>query len=162
MATLKLLNNMYDKKNWKDLFLGVEGMHYAMKDGKPVKLPEDKSTQENLVLQPFQNLATADFTIDLIKSTSSPDRAWVTDQDVRNIQDAQKYIKDIAGDGMPASIYDGFPDINNRTLYVEYASKIILGQYPISKFDEFVEKWNKSGGDEITKRAREWYAKVKK
>jgi putative aldouronate transport system substrate-binding protein len=162
MATLKLLNNVYDPKNKKDLYLGVEGMHSATKDGKQVLLPEDKSTQENLILQPYQYIATADFTTDIIKSTASADRTWATDQDARNIQDAQKYMKTIAGDGMPASVYDGFADINNRTLYVEYASKIILGQYPISKFDEFVDKWNKSGGEEVTKRARDWYAKVKK
>ncbi|MDP4098174.1 ABC transporter substrate-binding protein [Paenibacillus sp. P96] len=162
MATLKLLNNMYDKKNWKDLFLGVEGMHYTMKDGKAVKLPDDKSSQENQILNPYSTLATLDFTIDLFNSTSSEDSKWAIDQVTRNMQEAQKYAKVIAGDGMPASVYDGFPDINNRTLYVEYATKIIIGQYPISKFDEFVDKWYQSGGEEVTKRAREWHAKVKK
>ncbi|KRE68862.1 extracellular solute-binding protein [Paenibacillus sp. Soil750] len=162
MATLKLLNNMYDKKNWNALYLGVEGMHYTMKDGKAVKLPDDKSTQENLILDPYSKISTLDFTSNLLKTTSSEDRMWEIDQTVQIMQDAQKYAKVIAGDGMPASVYEGFPDINNRTLYIEYASKIITGQYPISKFDEFVEKWNKSGGEEVTKRAREWYAKVKK
>ncbi|OCT12837.1 ABC transporter substrate-binding protein [Paenibacillus pectinilyticus] len=162
MASLKLLNNMYDKKNWSSLFLGVEGMHYTMKDGKATKLPEDKSTQENLAINPYLYFATADFSAELYKSTTSEDRKWAVDQGIRNITEAQKYVRDIAGDGMPAGVYDGFADINNRTLYVEYATKIILGQYPISKFDEFVDKWNKSGGDEVTKRARDWYAKVKK
>lgn len=162
MATLKLLNNMYDKKNWKDLYLGVEGMHYTMKDGKAVKLPDDKSTMENQILNPATSLSTLDFMTDLIKNTASADTMWEADQTVKAMQEAQKYAKVIAGDGMPAAVYDGFPDINNRTLYIEYASKIITGQYPISKFDEFVDKWNKSGGEEVTKRAREWYAKVKK
>jgi putative aldouronate transport system substrate-binding protein len=163
MATLKLLNNMYDKKNFKDLYLGVEGMHYTMKDGKAVKLPDDKSTQENVgLLNPASGLSTLDFTTDLIKSTASADTMWEADQAVKAMQEAQKYAKPIAGDGLPASVYDGFADINNRTLYIEYASKIITGQYPISKFDEFVDKWNKSGGEEVTKRAREWYAKVQK
>ncbi|MGO4731010.1 ABC transporter substrate-binding protein [Paenibacillus sp. 2KB_22] len=162
MATLKLLNNIYDKKNWKDLFLGVEGMHYELKDGKAVKLPDDKSSQENQLLNPYSTLATLDFTIGLFNSTSSKDSKWAIDQVTRNMKEAQKYAKVIAGDGMPASVYDSFPDINNRTLYVEYATKIILGQYPIEKFDEFVDKWNTSGGEEVTKRAREWYAKVQK
>ncbi|OKP83942.1 ABC transporter substrate-binding protein [Paenibacillus helianthi] len=160
MATLKLLNNVYDKKNWKDLFLGVEGMHYTMKDGKAIKLPDDKSTQENQILNPATSISTLDLTIDLFNSTVSEDSKWAIDQVTRNMKEAQKYAKVIAGDGMPASVYDGFPDINNRTLYAEYAAKIIIGQYPISKFDEFVEKWNKSGGEEVTKRAREWYSKV--
>ena len=50
----------------------------------------------------------------------------------------------------------------NRTLYVEYASKIITGEYPIEKFDEFVEKWKASGGEAVTKAAREWYARTQK
>ena len=133
-----------------------------MKDGKAVKLPDDKSSQENQLLNPYSTLATLDFTMDLFNSTSSEDSKWAIDQVTRNMQEAQKYAKVIAGDGMPASVYDSFPDINNRTLYVEYATKIILGQYPISKFDEFVDKWNASGGEEVTKRAREWYAKVQK
>ncbi|GLX66329.1 ABC transporter substrate-binding protein [Paenibacillus glycanilyticus] len=162
MATLKLLNNMYDKNNWNDLYLGVEGMHYTMQDGKATKLPDDKSTQQNLALSPYLNVATADFSINLYKNNTPDDRKWAVDQGIRNITDAQPYFKDIAGDGMPASVYEDYADINNRTLYVEYASKIILGQYPISKFDEFVDKWNKSGGEEVTQRARDWYAKVHK
>lgn len=41
--------------------------------------------------------------------------------------------------------------------YVEYASKIITGDWPIEKFDEFVEKWYSSGGQEVTDAARAWY-----
>lgn len=162
MATLKLLNNMYDKKNWKDLFLGVEGMHYMMKDGQAVKLPDDKSSQENMLLNTSSTVATLDFTTELFESTASEDNKWAIDQVTQNMQEAQQYAKIIAGDGMPASVYDGYPDINNRTLYVEYATKIILGQYPISKFDEFVDQWHQSGGEEVTERAREWYTKVNK
>ncbi len=44
---------------------------------------------------------------------------------------------------------------------MEYASKIITGEYPIDKFDEFVEKWYASGGEAVTKAAGEWYEKIK-
>ena len=46
----------------------------------------------------------------------------------------------------------------NKTLYIEYASKIITGEYNIDKFDEFVEKWYSSGGKAVTETARDWYA----
>lgn len=159
-ATLKLLNSLYDKNNWNALFLGLEGMHHEIKDGKPSLLPEDKSTMENKLFQPYNDVATIEFKTELFKTTASEDRMWAVEQNIRNMNDNQQYVKTIAGDGMPASLYDGYADINNRTLYVEYATKIILGQFPIDKFDEFVDKWNKSGGGEVTKRAREWYAKV--
>jgi putative aldouronate transport system substrate-binding protein len=161
MASMKVLNTIYDKKIWNELYLGVEGMHYTMKDGKAIRLADDKSTQENVIFEPFKNLATIEFYTELLKTTSSEDRMWAIDQAVNNMGEAQKYAKIIAGDGLPANIYDGFADINNRTLYVEYATKIIIGQFPISKFDEFVDKWYKSGGEEVTKRARAWYTKVK-
>ncbi|MDF2922495.1 MAG: transporter substrate-binding protein [Paenibacillaceae bacterium] len=161
-ATLKFLNQLYDKSRWNDpLFLGAEGMHYTIKDGKTELLPSDKSTQENPFLQPFNDIATLDFMITRMKSVASQDRMWAIESAISSMKENQKYVKTIAGDGMPASVYEGYADINNRILYVEYASKIILGQYPIEKFDEFVDKWYKSGGEEVTKRAREWYEKVK-
>lgn len=36
-------------------------------------------------------------------------------------------------------------------LYTEYSTDIILGVRDIDSFDEFVEKWNAAGGDEINK-----------
>ncbi|GMQ55780.1 extracellular solute-binding protein [Vallitalea sediminicola] len=40
-------------------------------------------------------------------------------------------------------------------LYKEYSYKIINGEIGIEKFDEFVEKWYKAGGEEITELAQE-------
>ncbi|MDP3178059.1 MAG: ABC transporter substrate-binding protein, partial [Spirochaetaceae bacterium] len=39
-------------------------------------------------------------------------------------------------------------------LYKEYCADIVTGKKPISAFDEFVEKWNKAGGAEVTKYAQ--------
>ena len=41
-------------------------------------------------------------------------------------------------------------------------TKIITGELSINAFDEFVKKWNESGGAEVTRRVREWYANVTK
>ncbi|WP_166239597.1 extracellular solute-binding protein [Paenibacillus turpanensis] len=38
---------------------------------------------------------------------------------------------------------------------------IITGDKPIEYFDTFVEKWNKAGGEQLTKEANEWYSKMK-
>lgn len=38
-------------------------------------------------------------------------------------------------------------------LYKEYVADIVTGKKPVSAFDEFVAKWNKAGGTEITKYA---------
>jgi len=39
----------------------------------------------------------------------------------------------------------------------EYSSKIVMGQFDIDKFDEFVEKWYKAGGETYTKLANEYF-----
>ncbi len=109
---------------------------------------------------PANSLADLDFKIQLYEDMKTDDRAWAIDEAIKAMEDVQPYGKVIAGDGMPSSVYNGYADILNRTLYVEYASKIITGEYEIDKFDEFVEKWYASGGEQVTKAAREWYQKT--
>ena len=109
-------------------------------------------------MAPYNSIATLDFQVDLLSTQLTEDREWSVSQAINNVQENQEYVRTFAGDGMPESIYSDYPDIGNRTLYVEYATKIITGEYSIDKFDEFVEKWYASGGEEVTKLAREWYA----
>ena len=155
---MKVLDAYGNQDMWMEFYNGVEGMHSEVIDGKAVRLPDDPSTQQNLVLAPYNSIATIDFQVNVLSTQLTEDREWAVSQAVENVQKNQEYVKSFAGDGMPDSIYSDFPDIGNRTLYVEYATKIIAGEYPIDKFDEFVEKWYASGGKEVTELAREWYA----
>lgn len=159
-ACMKALDAYGNKDLWQKFFLGVEGEHSEMVDGQLKRLPDDKKTMENLVFQPGQDICTIDSISQLLENVKTADTAWAIDRSIANVKSMADYGKQIAGDGMPNSVYEGYPDIMNRTLYVEYASKIITGEFPIEKFDEFVEKWNASGGKEVTKAAREWYAKT--
>jgi putative aldouronate transport system substrate-binding protein len=77
------------------------------------------------------------------------------------LKGSKSYLRQIMGQGLSTSIYEGYPDIPANRLYREYASLIILGEYDIDKFDEFVEKWYAQGGQEVTERAREAYSKIK-
>lgn len=159
-AVMKVLNAYGDEDLLMDFYMGAEGMHHEVVDGERVRLADDKSTMQALIFEPYNTLSTLDFQIELLESVKTEDRAWAIDQGIRNIEELQQYGKTIAGDGMPASIYEGYADILNRTLYIEYASKIIIGEYSIDKFDEFVEKWYAAGGEEVTQAARAWYARV--
>jgi len=38
----------------------------------------------------------------------------------------------------------------------ETITRIIMGE-PLDTFDEFVEKWRRMGGDEITAEVNDWY-----
>lgn len=161
-ACMKVLDAYGNEELRDQFFLGVEGEHSSMVDGQLRRLPDDKKNMENLVFQPGNDIATVDSITGLLETIKSEETAWAIDQSIANVKSMPEYGKNIAGDGIPNSVYDGYPDIMNRTLYVEYASKIITGEYPIEKFDEFVEKWNASGGAAVTTAAREWYAKTQK
>jgi len=160
LASLKLLNEIADESKWLDIYMGVEGMHHKVVDGKKVRLPEDKSTQQNS-LSPFYQFGSMEFQENLLMDSAAEENKWRYDQSINNMKELQQYVKVIAGDGLPSSSYDSYPDLRNNTLWYEYATKIIIGTYPIDKFDEFIDKWNKSGGAEVTQKAREWYEKVK-
>lgn len=42
-----------------------------------------------------------------------------------------------------------------ENLYKEYSADIITGKLPLEAFDEFVQKWNEAGGENLTKLANE-------
>jgi hypothetical protein len=48
----------------------------------------------------------------------------------------------------------------NRSQMETYTD-IIYGKKPIEAFDEFVENWYSSGGEDITKEVNEWYGSVR-
>lgn len=159
-AVMKVLNAYGDTSIWNDFYLGVEGMHSVMVDGQLQRLPDDKKTQQNLLIEPYNSIATVDFQVQALSAQLTEDREWAVSQAIRNVIENQQYVRSIAGDGVPSSVYDGYSDIQSRALYIEYASKIIIGEYSIDKFDEFVEKWYEYGGTEVTNNVREWYASV--
>jgi putative aldouronate transport system substrate-binding protein len=44
-----------------------------------------------------------------------------------------------------------------QSMELEYISKIIMGELPISAWDEFVVNWRKSGGDRLTEEVNTWW-----
>lgn len=158
-ACLRVLDFYGDPDMSLTLTLGPEGMYHTTDaDGNVTLLPADLTTQENMVIKPNDSLVDADKVIEVLDLIRTDDNAWAVEKSISNVEEAQQYGKVIAGDGLPSAVYDGYEDINNRTLYVEYASKIITGEWPIEKFDEFVEKWYATGGTEVTQNVRDWYA----
>jgi putative aldouronate transport system substrate-binding protein len=158
IACMKVLDALYDLDNAETFKFGVEGMYYTVNaDGKKEYLPEDKSRQERLALSVYDTVANEEIVVDMLEDIRSEENGWAVDHSIRNVREIQQYGRIIAGNNIPNTIYEDYEDIGARTLYVEYASKIISGEWPIEKFDEFVEKWYASGGDAVTQRARTWY-----
>ncbi|MEC0176615.1 extracellular solute-binding protein [Paenibacillus favisporus] len=154
-ASLKLLDFFYDPANADFVQFGIEGIQHEVVDGKKQLLPADDNRTIGLGMLNYNTKESMDVRIE---QTFPADRVqMIKDVFATATADARR----IAGDGMPVSAYEGYPDIQSHKLFQEYLSKIVIGEWPIEKFDEFVDKWKKSGGDEVTKRAQAWYDKVK-
>lgn len=155
-ASLKLLDFFYDTSNDEFIRFGIEGLQHQVVNGKKVLLPPEDSRPLALGMR---NLTTKEDMDIRIKETIPENmQKMVQDMFIVNTADARR----IAGDGLPNTVYEGFPDIQSHKLFQEYLTKIVIGEWPMEKFDEFVDRWKKSGGDKVTERAQEWYAKVKK
>ncbi|QQZ63678.1 extracellular solute-binding protein [Paenibacillus sonchi] len=159
---LKVIDWINNPANAKATNLGIEGMHYTEENGKIKVSAAEKNTQENILYPSITDKESVEALHELTLNILEDDQKWAEDMKYQITMDIQPAAKTIAGDGIPSSIYEGFADIKNHTLYQEYMTKIIIGELPIDAFDEFVDKWKKTGGDEVTKRARAWYSQLNK
>ncbi|MFC5651601.1 extracellular solute-binding protein [Paenibacillus solisilvae] len=151
---LKLLDFFYNPENADFVRFGIEGQQHEVKDGKKVLLPQADDRTIPLGMLNFTDEKSMN---DRLEETYPKDQADMTKAIFKvSVADAKR----IAGDGMPVSVYEGFPDIQSHKLFQEYLAKIVIGEWPIEKFDEFVKKWKASGGDTVTQRAQEWFKKV--
>ncbi|KAB8137863.1 extracellular solute-binding protein [Gracilibacillus oryzae] len=152
---LKLLDFFYNPENEEFVTYGIEGMQHEVVDGEKVLLP---SSDEKPLVLGMANFTT-DETMKVRIENSFPEEEQQMITDIFEVSKAD--ARRIAGDGMPSTVYEGYPDIQSHKLFQEYLTKIVIGEWPIEKFDEFVETWNQSGGEEVTKRVQEWYEKAK-
>jgi ABC-type glycerol-3-phosphate transport system substrate-binding protein len=153
---LKLLDFFYNPENDEFGRFGLEGEQHEVKDGRKVNLPP--ADNKPLALG-MKNLTTAEDMNKRIEETYPEDQQQMV-KDMFKVSTAD--ARQIAGDGLPASVYEGFPDIQSHKLFQEVLTKIVIGELPIEAYDEYVKKWNASGGEVVTQRVQEWYEKVRK
>lgn len=63
--------------------------------------------------------------------------------------------------GMPVSVYKGFEDISpfSARMFREYGSRFVLGELPMSKWDEHVKERYDKGGERWQGGSR-WAARI--
>jgi putative aldouronate transport system substrate-binding protein len=156
IAALRVVEYYSDPRNVEEIAHGYEGLDYVVEDGQEVRiaLPADMRGAIGAPIITKQQQITKNFSY-IEEGPLVP----LADMITRIILDSDS--EPIAGQGLPPSIYDGYADIKNHSLYHEYASLIIAGEYSIDRFDEFVKRWYDSGGDVVTRRAREYYQSLR-
>ncbi|MFA6008131.1 MAG: ABC transporter substrate-binding protein, partial [Candidatus Shapirobacteria bacterium] len=137
-AAFAVLDFMWSPAGLKIAKLGIPGLHY-IDDGKQYILTDKYPEWYNGWFGDSFNGFNPD------KPLSRPimTKAAV---DAGNI--AKKYMMPDKNFLVPEQYITNWDAMNN--LYKEYMADIVTGKKPISAFDEFVAKWNKAGGVELT------------
>jgi len=140
-----------DKDTFLTLFLGIKGKHWDYADNGFAK------AKGGLVDRDMQKMGAWG----ALLSFQFINEGRLTDGSVMKWAEEHEYTVGVKGTKVP-----GFITTPARSQYQAELSKIrdqaytdiITGKLPLSSFDEFVAKWKKSGGDELTKELNAWYA----
>ncbi len=130
----------------------IEDVDYIIEDGKTVKI-ESENAGPGFFPKTVETLEPVYHDMDMNRELWGEN---VVDQWVAILNSATE--TPIAADGMPASVYKDYPDIKSHQLYFEYLAKVVVGEWELSKWDEFIERWYETGGREVTERVQAWYA----
>ncbi|TVQ29436.1 MAG: hypothetical protein EA382_00210 [Spirochaetaceae bacterium] len=169
MRAMEWLNNPAMQE---EVLQGYEGLNYVIENGQEVRqsladfLAMGTGYRQAVGPQLFSNAETtisgSEFGMSLL---SGPDDAPSYPALATQVRLVGEYSKDtvraIAGQFIPPSIYEGYPDIRTHRLFQEYVAKIVVGEWGLDRFDEFVDRWYRSGGTVVTQRAQAVYAALK-
>ena len=117
--------------------IGLKDIHYTETDGKIVKTERSSEWWPKV----FE-------TINKFDPSPELDQPIMSAPALDSLAKAVEYAKEDTSVIIPADLIPQWDAM--ISLYNEYSSDIIRGIKPISAFDEFVEKWNKAGGDDFS------------
>lgn len=140
-AAFAVLDFIWSPAGLKIAKLGMPGLHYV-DDGKQYVLTDKYSEWYNGWFGDSFNGFKAD------KPLSRP---IVTPAATAAGDLAKKYMMPDKTILIPEQYITNWDAMTN--LYKEYCADIVTGKQPISAFDDFVAKWNKAGGTDVTKYA---------
>ncbi|MDT9700509.1 extracellular solute-binding protein [Streptomyces sp. P17] len=134
----------YGTKEYMLTNYGVEGTHYTVKDGVPIK--NDKGNNE--VLNAFVMVASPAATI------AHPDFPDVAKGQVEWQQRMGAFTKKPAFYGMQITEPARYTNLTNDLEQLE--DDVVRGRKKISDVQQFVSEWKSKGGDKL----RDWYQKI--
>lgn len=172
-AIMMILNKMLQfsvKEKGSDVEYGfIEGFDYTMENGVPVYSTENRI--DKLILNgsampmvPEYNLESLAYLADGGKPRNGFD---LTNAAYKPAHFPGKVVMSQVEEASIINEFTGAPTETMSSKWEalkkmedEVYAKVIYGKEPIEAFDTFVEKWNKMGGEQITKEVNEWYTSV--
>jgi putative aldouronate transport system substrate-binding protein len=143
-----------DKDTFLTVFMGIKGKHWDYAPNGFAK------AMNNLVATDMQKIGAwgCFLFFQFINESKLTDGSVMTWSDERNFAVGRKETKVPSFINTPARAqYQA--ELNK--IRDEAITAIITGNQPLAYFDEYVAKWKKSGGDDLTKELNAWYAASK-
>ncbi|MCZ8518229.1 MULTISPECIES: type 2 periplasmic-binding domain-containing protein [Paenibacillus] len=162
LAMIETLQN--DEQTFVDLAFGAQGKHWEYEDAslkfeggmRTLSPYEDKAKKHAEGLSEY-------YATTLWGAQPVPDlyRKFVNKQQLANYQMYNFPVFDLFGkpDVLPSA---GKYWADLQKLKVETYARIIMGEKPLSSFEDFVKKWNEAGGEVLEQEANDLYKQIKK
>jgi len=116
--------------------LGFEGVHYVVENGK-IKLTD----RFNEWWPRYHEVVGWKPPVNILGKSAQ-----------KSLEIALKYVTEDTNFIIPKELAPTWDALQN--LSREYAFKLISGEYPMDKFDEYVDEWYRLGGDKVTEYAQ--------
>ena len=153
---IKWINAKLDKDTFKEMILGEEGVDYEVKDGAyyPI-LPafDNDRGLANDFLTGSRESEYLDYWLCRVRKDDRIYQKYLETQDEKALSFARRNL-DADAPTMAASKYT----VTLNTIVNDYALGVITGAETIEGYDEFLNKWRTSGGDELKAEMNEWYS----
>ncbi|GIN71590.1 lipoprotein LipO [Bacillus sp. J14TS2] len=150
-SVVKMLNFMIGE-GYETLKFGFEDDVYTMEDGKMVT---DFEKHNNHLYRLTLAETIEPDNLDLVKlRLDSLGEEFHLYDNLQKIKENAIYDEFL---GTPTESMGKFNAKLNK-LEAEVFTKIVMGEAPLDKFDQFVDEWKKEGGDQITKEVNDWYS----
>jgi putative aldouronate transport system substrate-binding protein len=147
---------LFQYMNWMATEDGADMITYGI-PGKDFTY--DKATNTIKQIVGYSNLYSRGWS-NPIRMMHITDRRWALKPVRDGIEVVNHHlIKNAMWNKVPAET--DYPDLET-TLFNEYFVKIVTGTWPVSQYDEFIQKYYAQGGKEIEKQANDLYKQLKK
>jgi len=140
-AAFAVIDFMWSPAGLKIAKLGIPGIHYVEEANRYVLTDKYPEWYNGWFGDSFNGF----------KPDKPLSRPIMTEAGVQSGDLAKKYMMPDKNFLIPEQYVTNWDAMTN--LYKEYCADIVTGKKPISAFDEFVQKWYKAGGTDVTKYA---------
>lgn len=153
---LGFFDKLHDEKLQNVFAWGIEGRHYSLKDGKPIRTEEQNNLFAKEGFELNDNFLIVYKDKVMKGAVIGLNEKWKE----HNIKNQDMVVYDPAAPFISPTFLKKSTELD--AIYKDARTKFIMGKIDEAGWKDILQKWRQSGGDAVTKELNDEYAKVKK